>query len=60
MKYILFYFLLFPFVVFSQSEVKIEYWDNGEILSQVHYKDGIREGSCRYYYKNGIILTEGF
>ena len=60
MKNILFFFLLLPFFVFSQSEVKTEYWDNGEILSQVHYNDGIREGSCRYYYKNGIMMTEGF
>ena len=60
MKYILFFFLLFPLFVFSQSEVKTEYWDNGKILSQVHYKNGVREGSCRYYYKNGIMMTEGF
>ena len=60
MKNILLFLLLFPLFVFSQSEVKTEYWDNGEILSQVHYNDGIREGSCRYYYKNGIIMTEGF
>jgi len=59
MKYNLFFFL-FPFFAFSQSEVKTEYWENGEILSQVHYNDGIREGSCRYYYKNGIMMTEGF
>lgn len=60
MKKVLFFFLLIPFFVFSQSNVKIEYWENGEILSQVHYNDGIREGSCRYYYKNGIMMTEGF
>ena len=54
MKHFLLFLLLFPFFVFSQSEVKTEYWDNGKILSQVHYKNGVREGSCRYYYKNGI------
>ena len=60
MKNILLFLLLFPFLVFSQYEVKTEYWNNGEILSQVHYNDGVREGSCRYYYKNGIMMTEGF
>ena len=60
MKYNLFFLLFFPFFAFSQSEVKTDYWENGEILSQVHYNDGIREGSCRYYYKNGIMMTEGF
>ena len=33
MKFLFNLFLLFPFLVFSQSEVKIEYWDNGKILS---------------------------
>ena len=60
MKFLFNLFLLFPFLVFSQSEVKIEYWDNGKILSQVHYKNGIIDGSCRYYFKNGIMMAEGF
>ena len=60
MKFLFNLFLLFPFLVFSQSEVKIEYWDNGKILSQVHYKNGVRDGSCRYYFKNGTMMSEGF
>ena len=48
------------FLGFAQSEVKIEYWENGNILSQVNYKDGLRDGSCRYYFKNGVMMAEGF
>lgn len=60
MKFLFNLFLLFPFLVFSQSEVKIEYWDNGKILSQVHYTNGVRDGLCRYYFKNGTMMSEGF
>ena len=56
MKVLLNFLLLIPFLSFAQSEVKIEYWDNGEVLSQVHYKDGVRDGSCRYYHKNGYLI----
>ena len=58
-KTILLIFII-PLFSFGQSEVKVEYWDNGNVLSQVHYKDGVREGSCRYYHKNGVMMSEGF
>jgi len=29
-------------------------------LSQIHYLDGKRDGSCRYFYKNGTCMSEGF
>jgi antitoxin component YwqK of YwqJK toxin-antitoxin module len=58
-KTILLIFII-PLFSFGQSEVKLEYWDNGNVLSQVHYKDGVREGSCRYYHKNGVMMSEGF
>tara|TARA_B100000965_G_C19323638_1_gene639804 strand:+ start:83 stop:502 length:420 start_codon:yes stop_codon:yes gene_type:complete len=60
MKFLFYLLLLFPFLGFAQSEVKIEYWENGNILSQVHYKDGVRDGSCKYYFKNGVMMAEGF
>ena len=71
MKFLFNFLLLIPFLGFSQSEitcyegnnntvVKIEYWDNGQVLSQVHYKDAVRDGSCRYYFKNGVMMAEGF
>jgi antitoxin component YwqK of YwqJK toxin-antitoxin module len=61
MKKILFILLLItPFVGFGQSEEKIKYWDNGQVLSQIHYLDGKRDGSCRHWYKNGQLMNEGF
>ena len=52
--------LTIPFIAFAQNETKIEYWDNGQVLSQIHYLDGNRDGSCRYWYKNGQLMNEGF
>tara|TARA_B100001250_G_scaffold114092_1_gene96567 strand:+ start:22473 stop:22892 length:420 start_codon:yes stop_codon:yes gene_type:complete len=56
------FILLFsvPFFGFGQSEEKIQYWDNGQALSQTHYLDGKRDGSCRSWYKNGQLMSEGF
>ena len=60
MKAIFLFLFMFPLLCLSQSEVRLEYWDNGLVLSQVHYVDGIRDGSCKYYHKNGTLMTEGF
>jgi antitoxin component YwqK of YwqJK toxin-antitoxin module len=62
MKKLLFILILFiiPIIGFSQSETKIEYWDNGQVLSQIHYLDGKRDGSCRHWYRNGQTMNEGF
>ncbi len=61
MKKLLFILLLTtPFIGFGQSEEKIEYWDNGLVLSQIHYLDVKRDGSCRHWYKNGQLMNEGF
>ena len=60
MKRLLLILFIIPIIGFGKTETKIEYWDNGNVLSQVHYLDGIRDGSCRYYYKNGTLMSEGF
>ena len=60
MKKLLLILFIIPIIGFGKTETKIEYWDNGNVLSQVHYLDGIRDGSCRYYYKNGTLMSEGF
>jgi len=52
--------LLLPLFCTGQSEEKIEYWENGQVLSQIHYLDGKRDGSCRHWYKNGQLMNEGF
>jgi antitoxin component YwqK of YwqJK toxin-antitoxin module len=60
MKKLLFTLLIIPLLSFGQTEVILEYWDNGKVLSQIHYLDGKRDGSCRYFYKNGTCKAEGF
>ena len=52
--------LLLPLFCTGQSEEKIEYWESGQVLSQIHYLDGKRDGSCRHWYKNGQLMNEGF
>ena len=61
-KLFLFILILFiiPIIGFSQTETKIEYWDNGQVLSQIHYLDAKRDGSCRHWYKNSQLMNEGF
>ena len=54
MKKLLLILFIIPIISFGQTETKIEYWDNGKALSQIHYLDEERDGSCRYYYKNGV------
>ena len=60
MEKLLLILFIIPIISFGQTETKIEYWDNGKVLSQIHYLDGKRDGSCRYYYKNGTLMNEGF
>ena len=42
------------------SETRTQYWNNGQILSQISYLKGKRDGSCRNWYKNGQLMNEGF
>ena len=44
----------------TENETKEEYWDNGQMLSQIDYLEGKRGGSCRQWYKNGQLMNEGF
>ena len=60
MRAILFFLSMFPLLCLSQSEVRLEYWNNGNVLSQVHYVDGLRDGSSRSYHKNGFLMDEVF
>ena len=60
MKKILLILFIIPIIGFSQTETKIEYWDNGQVLSQIHYLNGKRDGSCRHWYKDGQLMNEGF
>ena len=60
MKRILFILFIIPLLGFGQNETNLEYYDNGNVLSQIHYVDGKRDGSCRYWYDDGTLMNEGF
>ena len=60
MKRLLFILFIIPLLGFGQNETKLEYYDNGNVLSQIHYLDGKRDGSFRHWYKNGQLMNEGF
>jgi antitoxin component YwqK of YwqJK toxin-antitoxin module len=40
----LIFLFLFSGSIFGQEEVKKEYWDNGKLKSESHYKDGNLDG----------------
>ena len=51
-------FLLFPFsgngfVFGEEPEVKREYWGEGKLKSERHYKDGKADGFLTIWHKNG-------
>ena len=56
-----FLFLLSGFsVVFDQEEeVKKEYWDNGKLKSEIHYKNGKRDGLITQGSGVGLWFTFG-
>ena len=37
------FLFLFSGSVFAQEEVKKEYWDNGKLKSETHYKNGNKQ-----------------
>ncbi len=60
MKRLLFILFIIPLLGFGQNETKLEYYDNGNVLSEIHYLDGKRDGSCRYWYEDRTLFSEGF
>jgi uncharacterized protein len=61
MKKIVFILLItIPFIGFGQSETKREYYASGKLLSIINYTDGVRNGSCKYFWDYGAwaIMSE--
>ena len=53
---LIFILLIASRLAFSEDETKIEYYPNGQIKSEVIYKDDILEGRAKWYYENGAIF----
>ena len=43
---------------FSQVDSVITYFDNGDIKSVIHYKDGVRDGEAKHFSENGNVKQE--
>ncbi len=41
----------------EKTEEKINYWENGQKLSEIQYLKGKREGSCKYWHKTGQLMS---
>jgi len=53
------FLFLFSGSVFGQeTEVKKEYWDNGKLRSEEHYKDGKLEGRMTWWHESGEKRSE--
>ena len=53
MKKLLILLFAIPLIGFSQQETKREYYVSGKLLSIANYKDGIRDGACKYFWNYG-------
>ena len=70
MKNLLFILLFIPFIGLGQNIVipvfangniqgRVNYWENGQKLSEVQYFNEKRDGSCKYWYKTGQLMSSG-
>ena len=48
-----FLFLFSGSVYGEEPEVKKEYWDNGKLKSDIHWKDGEKEGLKTLWFESG-------
>jgi hypothetical protein len=47
------FLFLFSGSVSGQEEVKKEYWDNGKLKGDIHWKDGEKEGLKTLWFESG-------
>ena len=70
MKNLLFILLIIPFIGLGQNIIipvfangnnqeRVNYWENGQKLSEVQYFNKKRDGSCKYWYKTGQLMSSG-
>jgi len=48
-----FLFLFSGFIYGEELEVKMEYYDNGKLKKEIHFKNGVKEGLAIYWYESG-------
>ena len=60
MKKLLLILFIIPFIGLGQTETKREYYSSRQLLSIIDYTDGVRNGSCKYFWDYGAwaIMSE--
>lgn len=38
------------------TEIQIEYYENGQVKSEILFENGKRHGVVKYYYENGNVM----
>lgn len=55
---VIFFVLIFYIIVLSQDGIIKSLYPNGNVESEINFKDGIREGEAKFYFENGNIKEE--
>jgi len=55
---ILIFLIVFASITFPQVDSLITYYNNGNIMSIIHYNNGVRDGEAISYLKDGTIKQE--
>ena len=50
--------IMFYVSVFGQDGVVKSYYSNGNIESEISFKDSVRDGEAKFYFENGTIKEE--
>jgi len=58
LKQILYFLFAISFTSYSQIDSVITYFDNGNIKSVIHYKDGVRDGEAKHFSESGNVKQE--
>ena len=52
--------LILSVILFSCTDIKKDFWENGNLRSELSYDAGKLNGSCTWYYENGQKEQEAF
>lgn len=58
LKQILYILFAISFTSYSQVDSVVAYYNNGNIKSVIHYKDGIKNGDAKLFRENGNVKQE--
>ena len=51
--------IIIPVFANGNIQGRVNYWENGQKLSELQYFNEKRDGSCKYWYKTGQLMSSG-